>query len=399
LLLKIILKETILIIVGAILIGIALIGGNLEWKEIKIPKIHIAARILGFITGLSLIVVTPNIEGLLTTPHGQNSVEETEKTVQAQEQRLAELQRQQDEAALSAKAQQLPELQQEEAETPTQADEKMNVSQDFSLERGVFETQQEYQARINQAVEQRDLRYQTGVAHLKSYKVDSETVIMSIEWQAAWVKPFLGPWRPNKYGTIKLASSEAQALWQAGKEKQLLITLEIVKNRLKVEKVILIDREQTRTVTLSRYVDNGDGTITDNRTDLIWLKNANCFGEKYWKTAMQSAANLAHGYCGLGDGSTPGMWRLPTKEEWEAMVDKRYNGPALSNAEGTAQWKEGDAFLDVKRNYNYNDNYYWSSTSHADNASNACVVYLRDGDMRWAGKTSSHYVWAVRGGH
>ncbi len=27
-----------------------------------------------------------------------------------------------------------------------------------------------------------------------------------------------------------------------------------------------------------RFIDNGDGTVTDNLTDLIWLKNANCFG-------------------------------------------------------------------------------------------------------------------------
>ena len=27
-----------------------------------------------------------------------------------------------------------------------------------------------------------------------------------------------------------------------------------------------------------RFTDNGDGTVTDNLTALIWLKNANCFG-------------------------------------------------------------------------------------------------------------------------
>ena len=73
-----------------------------------------------------------------------------------------------------------------------------------------------------------------------------------------------------------------------------------------------------------RYTDNGDGTVTDNRSGLIWLKNANCFGEQNWKTAKQSAANLAHGQCGLRDGSRAGMWRLPTIEEWKAMIDKKY---------------------------------------------------------------------------
>ena len=29
-----------------------------------------------------------------------------------------------------------------------------------------------------------------------------------------------------------------------------------------------------------RFTDNGDGTVTDNLTGLIWLKNANCFGTR-----------------------------------------------------------------------------------------------------------------------
>ena len=29
-----------------------------------------------------------------------------------------------------------------------------------------------------------------------------------------------------------------------------------------------------------RFTDNGNGTVTDNLTGLIWLKNANCFGTK-----------------------------------------------------------------------------------------------------------------------
>ncbi|MDM8562794.1 choice-of-anchor D domain-containing protein [Candidatus Marithioploca araucensis] len=43
-----------------------------------------------------------------------------------------------------------------------------------------------------------------------------------------------------------------------------------------------------------RYTDNGDGTVTDNRSGLIWLKNASCFYLE-WREAKQSAANLASG--------------------------------------------------------------------------------------------------------
>ncbi|OAD19121.1 hypothetical protein THIOM_005259, partial [Candidatus Thiomargarita nelsonii] len=34
-----------------------------------------------------------------------------------------------------------------------------------------------------------------------------------------------------------------------------------------------------------RYIDNGDGTVTDNSSGLIWLKNANCFGVETWDKA------------------------------------------------------------------------------------------------------------------
>jgi hypothetical protein len=28
----------------------------------------------------------------------------------------------------------------------------------------------------------------------------------------------------------------------------------------------------------ARFIDEGDGTVEDTRTDIIWLKDANCFG-------------------------------------------------------------------------------------------------------------------------
>ena len=148
-----------------------------------------------------------------------------------------------------------------------------------------------------------------------------------------------------------------------------------------------------------RYIDNGDGTVTDNRTGLRWLKNANCFGEQNWKKAMQSAAKLASGQCGLSDGSKQGMWRLPSKEEWEAMIDEKYvdrenySQPILSNAAGTGPWKEGDAFSGVQRNF------YWSSTPDASDTNYAWVVDLRYGCVDGSFKPSTRDVWPVRGRH
>jgi len=48
-----------------------------------------------------------------------------------------------------------------------------------------------------------------------------------------------------------------------------------------------------------RFLDNADGTVTDCRTELIWLKNANCYGEQVWDSAFSFAAGLNNGECGL----------------------------------------------------------------------------------------------------
>jgi len=141
---------------------------------------------------------------------------------------------------------------------------------------------------------------------------------------------------------------------------------------------------------LSRYTDNGNGTVTDNETGLIWLKNANCFGQQTWKKAMQSVAKLAHEECGLRDGSRRGMWRLPTINEWKAMLNKKYRNPALSNAAGTDKWKEGDAFSGIRSLS------HWSSTKYSNNTTDVWVAYVNNGRMYLKSKTYARFVWPVR---
>jgi serine/threonine protein kinase/archaellum component FlaC len=142
-----------------------------------------------------------------------------------------------------------------------------------------------------------------------------------------------------------------------------------------------------------RYIDNGDGTVTDTRSGLVWLKKANCFGEQDWEEAMQSATKLADGQCGLRDGSKAGDWRLPTQEEWKAMIDTSYSNPVLSNAASAGKWAEGDAFLGVKSSW------YWSSSTRANGAGDAWVVNIGYGSVHNFDETSTHYVWPVKGGH
>ena len=64
-----------------------------------------------------------------------------------------------------------------------------------------------------------------------------------------------------------------------------------------------------------RFTDNGDGTITDNLTDLVWLQLVNCFGPVSWGDALLISNTLNNGACGLSDGSIEGDWRLPNANE------------------------------------------------------------------------------------
>ena len=76
-----------------------------------------------------------------------------------------------------------------------------------------------------------------------------------------------------------------------------------------------------KTDCMGRYEDNGNGTISDCRTGLVWLKNANCIGGALdWNSAASWVANLSNSMCGLSDGSEVGDWRMPTKTEWMTMV-------------------------------------------------------------------------------
>jgi len=132
-----------------------------------------------------------------------------------------------------------------------------------------------------------------------------------------------------------------------------------------------------------RFTDNGNGTVTDNATGLIWLKNANCPGEITWTTALNWSNTLANGSCGLSDGSTAGQWRLPNLRELQSLVVYNGNSPAVPS---------GNPFANVLAND------YWVSTTYAYSTSNAWVVELYDGSQHEDVKTDTNNVWPVRGG-
>ena len=109
----------------------------------------------------------------------------------------------------------------------------------------------------------------------------------------------------------------------------------------------------------NRYVNCGNGTVTDTVTALIWLQDADCLGLNSWAAANQTAAGLKDGDCGgnLTDKSSPGDWRLPTKDEWDAMMISGCS-PALSSDAGTSCMADGASlFTGVAKDD------YWSRTA------------------------------------
>ncbi len=142
-----------------------------------------------------------------------------------------------------------------------------------------------------------------------------------------------------------------------------------------------------------RFTDLGNGTIRDNNTGLIWLKNAKCFRWKNFHKAMELVDELRSGQCGLSDGSIAGDWRLPSVWEWEDLFVKKYRNPALSNTEGTGKWKPGDPFDNVQNLY------YWTGSSFPDptgRLDNAYCVYLYYGVVHSKERALGLYVWPVR---
>lgn len=90
---------------------------------------------------------------------------------------------------------------------------------------------------------------------------------------------------------------------------------------------------------VSQFVDNGDGTITDTNSGLMWMQDDAQEGLD-WESALAYAENLEH--AGYSD------WKLPNVKELQSIVDYTGSYPAIN----------GSYF-----NVTDDDAYFWSSTS------------------------------------
>ena len=135
-----------------------------------------------------------------------------------------------------------------------------------------------------------------------------------------------------------------------------------------------------------RFRDNGDGTVTDRLTHLVWLLDAGCLGSRTWANALTAVATLNTGTdfgCEDYSAGTFADWRLPNIKELQSLIDFGQSDPALP---------PDHPFFDVR------EAGYWSSTTAVFNRANALLVLPIGGNTDGVGKGQTRRVWAVRQG-
>jgi hypothetical protein len=143
-----------------------------------------------------------------------------------------------------------------------------------------------------------------------------------------------------------------------------------------------------------RFLDHGDGTITDTMTGLVWLKLANCI-QGDWAAALADVNKLESGQCGLADGSTAGAWRMPNRNEMQSLADRNLNNEAdymnftfLNPDQSVYQAAVLTNFVGYQ--------YYWTSTTDAADPTRAWTVFSCDFGVYNQEKTNAGYTLAVR---
>jgi len=122
---------------------------------------------------------------------------------------------------------------------------------------------------------------------------------------------------------------------------------------------------------VSSYTDNGDGTVTDSVTGLMWEQKTDDGGSRdkdktyTWKDALAYCENLV---LGVGDHDD---WRLPNTKEIERLVDIESSSPAVNTS----------CFS------NTNNGLYWTGTSCTKcHYRKAFAIDFSDGELYYGNK-------------
>ncbi|HZR81811.1 MAG TPA: DUF1566 domain-containing protein [Candidatus Binatia bacterium] len=149
------------------------------------------------------------------------------------------------------------------------------------------------------------------------------------------------------------------------------------------------------------YVDNGDGTITDTNTGLMWEKLSRDGSIHDKELQYTWAQALAVKVAGLNSIAFAGHtdWRLPNVNELYSLIRLYQYTPAVSSPAFHWNCIVGCTVLDCSCTYTQSS-LYWTSTSEAQYPGAAAwYVGFHDGTVgRRDKKYLSAHVRAVRGG-
>lgn len=144
------------------------------------------------------------------------------------------------------------------------------------------------------------------------------------------------------------------------------------------------------------FTDNGDGTVTDNRTGLMWEKLSDD-GSIHDKDTTYNWTNaVATKVAALNSGSFAGYsdWRLPNVNELQSLANYGAVNPSVHAAFNTAC----AATCTVTTCSCTQSSFYWSSTTYQFDPSGAWGVFFDDGLVSADYKSGNYYVRAVRVG-
>jgi len=138
----------------------------------------------------------------------------------------------------------------------------------------------------------------------------------------------------------------------------------------------------------SRYTDNGDGTITDNTTNLMWMQCT----EGLTTTTTPCDTGTAHRYALLYEKNyLPKVnsekkhaghsdWRLPSLDKLKTLQETSCHSPAINSH-----------FFP-----NTPSSYFWTSEDYPETSYSAYLVYFDYAVVNWDYETGRHYYRLVR---
>jgi hypothetical protein len=118
---------------------------------------------------------------------------------------------------------------------------------------------------------------------------------------------------------------------------------------------------------INDFVDNGDETITDNATGLMWSKNDSAEAMNWEEALAWVQQKNNENYLGYND------WRLPNIKELHSIVDYT-RSPDTSNSAAINSLFNTTSIINAGGEIDYP--YFWSGTTHANMQNGAFASYV-----------------------